>query len=154
MTVFLVRHANAGNRDEWEAPDDIRPLSTKGEKQAARMADVLAGRGIQRILSSPSLRCTQTVQPLARRLDLEIEATGSLAEGVEAGEVVALFRSLTATNAALCTHGDVIPVLLDALAEHDGLVLPEDYPCAKGSAWELEQDDSGRAVAAMYLPAP
>ncbi len=117
------------------------------------MADLLADRGIERIISSPSLRCTQTVQPLADRLSLEIETSDSLAEGVEADEVVALFRSLRSTDTALCTHGDVIPVLLDTLAERDGLVLPEDYPCAKGSAWECEQDDSGRAVTAMYLPA-
>ena len=153
MTVFLVRHANAGNRDEWEQPDEIRPLSKKGRKQAEKMGELLAGRGIERVVSSPSLRCVQTVEPLADRLHVEIETSDDLAEGVRADEVVALFRSVRASNIALCTHGDVIPILLDALVEADGLALPEDYPCEKGSAWELDQDGSGRAVAAMYLPA-
>ena len=153
MKVFLVRHAKAGNRDEWEAPDDIRPLSKKGRKQAEKMADLLADRTIERIISSPSLRCVQTVEPLADRLNLEVETHEWLAEGVRADEVVGLFRSLPPTTTALCTHGDVIPILLDALVERDALALPEDYPGAKGSAWELEQDGSGRAVTAMYLPA-
>ena len=154
MTVFLVRHAKAGNRAEWERPDDTRPLSKKGQRQAEKMADVLAARGIERIISSPSLRCVQSVQPLADRLRLEVETSDALAEGVDADDVIDLFRSLRSTTAALSTHGDVIPILLDALVEQDGLELPEAYPCAKGSAWELEQDGSGRAVAAMYLPAP
>lgn len=154
MTVFLVRHANAGNRSEWEAPDDIRPLSKKGQKQALRMTELLATRGIKRVVSSPSLRCVQTVQPLAERLGLEVETSEALAEGVDADDVVTLFRSMAATNAALCTHGDVIPTLLDALVDRDGLQLPRDYPCVKGSTWELGQDDSGRAVGAEYLPAP
>ncbi len=118
------------------------------------MADLLAGRGIDRVVSSPSLRCVQTVDPLAERLGLEVQTSEALAEGVHADDVVALFRSLATTNVALCTHGDVIPTLLDALVEVDGLKLPRDYPCAKGSTWELEQDDSGRAVGAEYLPAP
>jgi phosphohistidine phosphatase SixA len=154
VTVFLIRHALAGNRDEWDEADDIRPLSKKGQRQAERIADLLACRGIERVVSSPSLRCVQTVRPLADRLNLAVETSESLAEGVDADHVVALFRSVRSTRSALCTHGDVIPTLLDALVVRDGLVLPQDYPCAKGSAWECEQDDSGRAVAAMYLPAP
>jgi broad specificity phosphatase PhoE len=154
VTVFLIRHALAGNRDEWEEADDIRPLSKKGQRQAERIAELLAHRGIERIVSSPSLRCVQSVQPLADRLDLEVETSESLAEGVDADDVVALFRSVRSATTALCTHGDVIPTLLDALVERDGLLLPRDYPCAKGSSWECEQDDWGRAVSAMYLPAP
>lgn len=155
MALFLVRHAHAGDRRKWEGPDHVRPLSEKGRKQADDLVAVLGGAGVTRILSSPSVRCVQTVEPLARRLRLEVEETDALAEGARAEEVVDLARRLVRDDTpVLCTHGDVIPTLLDALAESDRLPLPEGYPCAKGSTWRLEADESSRFVAADYLPAP
>jgi phosphohistidine phosphatase SixA len=154
VTVFLVRHALAGNRDEWEARDEVRPLSTKGWKQAKRLADLLVDRDVTRIVSSPYLRCFQTVEPLAERLGVEVEHSDALAEGVTADEVVDLVRSLAGANAVLSTHGDVVPTLLDTLVRRDGLALPEDYPCEKGATWALDQDDSGQVLRARYLPPP
>jgi 8-oxo-dGTP diphosphatase len=156
VPVYLVRHAKAGDRSKWTGPDDARPLSKKGQEQARRIADLLADPAldISRIVSSPSLRCIQTVMPLAERWQLSIEESDALAEGAQPDEVVGLIRSLEDEVAVLSTHGDVIPTLLDSLAERDGLVLPEDYPCAKGSTWVLETDGDGRFVAADYLPAP
>jgi 8-oxo-dGTP diphosphatase len=165
LALFLVRHAKAGSRREWEGDDDLRPLSKKGRRQAEhlaadladRLADDLADRGVARILSSPSVRCVQTVEPLAARLGLKVETADALGEGSDAPEVVALVRELAPERSAavvLCTHGDVIPTLLDALARLDGLRLPADYPCAKGSTWRLEPDEEGRFKTAEYLPAP
>lgn len=155
MTLFLVRHAKAGDRGKWEGPDDVRPLTAKGRLQAEELVTVLGDAGITRILSSPSVRCVQTVEPLARHLALDVEETDTLAEGARAADVVALARDLAPDGTAvLCTHGDVIPALLDALAATDGLPVPAGYPCAKGSTWRLEADASGRFVTASYLPAP
>ncbi len=154
MDVFLVRHAHAGDRQKWEGPDDVRPLSEKGRRQAEGLVDVLASRGVTRILSSPSKRCIQTVWPLADRLGLEVEETDALAEGVGAREVVALAREVARGGpAVLSNHGDVIPTLLDTLVRTDGLVLPEGYPCAKGSTWRLRAKE-GRFVDAEYIRAP
>ena len=66
VTLVVVRHGSAGDRDEWDDDDRLRPLDKKGRKQAARLVDVLAGSRIERIVSSPYLRCVQTVEPLAR----------------------------------------------------------------------------------------
>lgn len=155
MAVFLVRHAKAGDRHKWEGPDGARPLTENGRRQADELVAQLGDAGVTRVLSSPAVRCVQTVEPLARRLGLEVEESDALAEGAAAEEVVGLARGVARTGTALlCTHGDVIPTLLDALAEADGLPLPDAYPCAKGSTWRLEADGSGRFVAASYLPAP
>src|SRR5205807_1199357 len=83
------------------------------------------------------VRCVQTVQPLADRCGIKVEETEALAEGANPPEVVRLAREAAGEDGAvvLCTHGDVIPTLLDTLALTDGLKLPEDYPCAKGSTW-------------------
>jgi broad specificity phosphatase PhoE len=152
LAVFLVRHARAGDRQKWKGPNHLRPLSKKGRKQAERLAALLATKGIGRIVSSPFERCIQTVLPLADRLRLEVETDDVLAEGAPAEKTLRLVRDIAPDDPALCTHGDVIATLLDALVREDGLKLPQPYPYAKGSTWVLETDASGRFVAAKYLP--
>ena len=64
MTVVLLRHASAGHRERWEGDDRLRPLDKKGRRQADALCAILRERGISRVLSSPYVRCTQTVAPL------------------------------------------------------------------------------------------
>ena len=154
MAVYLIRHGHAGDRKQWTGPDADRPLSKKGRRQAEALVELLAGRGVGRIVSSPFLRCVQTVEPLAARLGLPVETDDALAEGATAEDVEALVRKLAAEKPALCTHGDVIPTLLDALASDDGLTLPDGYPCAKGSVWVLKEGADHTFSSAHYLPAP
>ncbi len=66
MDLILWRHAEAAERG---APDDLsRPLTPKGERQAARMAEWLNQRLAHstRVLVSPALRCQQTAKALGR----------------------------------------------------------------------------------------
>lgn len=152
--MLLVRHAKAGDRDAWEGPDHLRPLSRKGAAQAARLAEDLGGQGVTRVVSSPYLRCVQTVEPLAERLGLGVEESDALAEGASVDQIAGLLQALRHETAVLCTHGDVIPTLLHLLVRRDGLRLPPGFPCAKGSTWVLRPDGDGRLVEAEYLPAP
>ncbi len=157
MPVFLVRHAKAGDRAQWDGPDHLRPLSKAGRRQAKALAGTLAGRGAGRIVSSPSRRCVQSVEPVAGRLGLPVETHDALVEGASEEDVVGLARKLAAEDPVLCTHGDVIPTLLEALAGRDGLRLPGRYRCAKGSVWVLEYEDGDagcRFTAATYIAAP
>jgi len=153
LSVYLVRHAKAGQRGKWDGPDELRPLSRRGWRQADELVALLADKGVGRVLSSPFRRCVQTVEPLAATLDLRIEHEPALAEGADDGQTVALVRTVADTSAVLCTHGDLVPVVLDALARDDGVALPPDYPYEKGSTWELEHDGT-RFVAARYLQPP
>ena len=88
MAVLLVRHAEAGDRHHWDGPDEQRPLSQEGRAQAEALPETLAEFGVARVLSSPYLRCTQTVEPLAAALRLPVEPSDDLAEG--AGSVALL----------------------------------------------------------------
>jgi len=153
MAWLLVRHARAGSRKGWEGPDVERPLSKKGRRQADGLVEVLEPYGVKRILSSPYIRCSQTVEPLAEALGLEIEVRSELAEGAPVHEAVGLVRQHAGTTAAFSTHGDIVPAVLEALAEQDGFELPPDYDYAKGSVWALEEVD-GKVVSARYLRAP
>jgi 8-oxo-dGTP diphosphatase len=153
MALFLVRHGHAGRRDEWDEPDRIRPLSPRGRRQAAGLVDLLSDRGVARVLSSPYLRCAETVEPLATELGLVVEESPELAEDTPTVDAVALLRRLGGAAVVACSHGDVIPEVLDVFAAEDGLDLPAGYPYAKGSTWELETE-GGRFVRARYLPPP
>lgn len=137
MPLLLIRHAHAGSRKEWKGEDTLRPLSERGQRQARRLVRSVEGCGVQRILSSPYARCHDTVVPLARELGLKIEDTDALAEG-HGPEALTLVRTLANEKVALCTHGDVIPDVLVALADEDRLDLGPRPRQAKGSVWILE----------------
>ncbi len=151
MALYLVRHAKAGSRRDWDGPDEARPLSRKGRRQAEGLVHVLADRPVQRVLSSPYVRCVQTVEPLAEKLGVPVEEADALAEGAAPGDAVDLLRALASSTAVLCTHGDLIPPVLDTLAATEGLLLPPGYPFAKGSTWELDVVGD-RWLSARYLP--
>lgn len=150
MPLYLVRHAHAGRRDAWVGPDGHRPLSEKGRRRADELAEQLAGLGIARILSSPLVRCVETVDPLAERLGLPVEHSEALREGAALAAGIALVEELAAsgTVAALCSHGDVIPELLAGLARR-GARLDPDGAVPKGSVWVLHVRD-GEVVEAAY----
>ena len=148
--LHLVRHADAGNRGVRVGDDFERPLDDHGQVQAEAIAVTLAERPVRRILSSPYVRCVDTVAPLGRTLGLPVEASEELAEGSHVAEALELLGSLAAAegDSVLCSHGDVIPGVLRVLAQH-GLDIGDLGRCKKGSIWELEVSD-GRIVAAAY----
>jgi 8-oxo-dGTP diphosphatase len=151
VTVYLVRHARAGSRGRWEGDDALRPLSKPGRAQAAGIADELAEAPIDLILSSPYTRCIETVTPLARRLDVDVETADALAEGTRLQHALRLFEKVQDRDVVLCTHGDVMQELLDHFGRH-GVKL-RDHRMEKGSIWvfETEGDTVRRA---RYVPPP
>ena len=151
MTLWLVRHAKARSRRDWPGADTDRPLDASGLVTAEMLAERLCGEPISQVLSSPAVRCQQTVAPLAHRLAILIELHEALAEGAAATGAYNLVRQLAGvdTNVVLCSHGDVIPTLLDDLAR-DGVQLGQQRGCAKGSIWQLDIE-AGTVVGAHYI---
>ena len=84
MDLILWRHAEAV--DEAEGLVDMdRPLTTRGDKQAARVGAWLDRQLPEgaRILSSPAVRCEQTVMALGRKYKVRKElAPGSQVAGM------------------------------------------------------------------------
>jgi phosphohistidine phosphatase SixA len=117
MSVILLRHASAGDRNDWHGDDRLRPLDKRGRKQAERLRDVLLARDVKRVLSSPYVRCTQTVAPLG----LDIEPDDRLAEGASPEGTLELLAALD--GAVACTHGDVIEALLGRSLRKGGAVV-------------------------------
>lgn len=106
MSLLLHRHAQAGDRDEWEGDDRVRPIDKRGRKQAEALVDVLAGFAIDRVVSSPYLRCIESVEPLAEARGLEIELDERLAAH-RLDDVPEVLEELEGEHAVVCTHGEL-----------------------------------------------
>jgi phosphohistidine phosphatase len=82
MDVYLIRHAEAIERDPTDMPDEERPLSDAGRAHAQRLATALPARGahIQRLFVSPLVRTRQTAEPLVAGWGLPGDAVVEAAE--------------------------------------------------------------------------
>jgi 8-oxo-dGTP pyrophosphatase MutT (NUDIX family)/phosphohistidine phosphatase SixA len=146
--AVLVRHAKAGDRDRWSEDDRLRPLSRKGRLQAEALVGMLADAPVDRVLSSPAVRCVQTVRPLALERSVPIEEHDALAEGASVRDALALVRGIGGAVVA-CSHGDVIPALVMALSDR-GIEIQDPPAWKKGSVWMLERE-AGLFTAVRYL---
>ncbi|WP_027927926.1 NUDIX hydrolase [Amycolatopsis benzoatilytica] len=168
-TVLLVRHAKAGKREDWTGDDDLRPLSEAGQRQAAALRDLLPLFGPDRVFSAPRLRCVQTVGAIADALRTEVQHEPLLSEeGYWPDPALGIHRLLDIVAAGgtplISSQGGVIPDLVSALADRDGVDLPAArdgvVPSKKGSVWVLSfqsrtDDPAGPVlVGADYYPSP
>jgi broad specificity phosphatase PhoE len=149
---YFVRHAKAGNPEKWDGDDDVRPLSKNGAAQAEALVALLAPYRIVAVLSSPSLRCVQTVEPLARARRLAVQKTPSLAVGAGLKGALRFIEDPNLGDAVLCTHGDVVQELVEDLIKRR-IVKPSQGGLEKGSTWIVEVENRS-PVRARYIPPP
>ena len=108
--IYVVRHADAGARTD--SPDDhLRPLSSTGRAHAQILADRPQFASVGDIVSSPYVRCVQTVEPLAARHRRPVSISNALAEGAPIEAMLRLLRRLPDGSVA-CTHGDMLQELV------------------------------------------
>jgi 8-oxo-(d)GTP phosphatase len=159
--LLVVRHAKAGSRDSWDGDDGLRPLSTAGRKQAQQIAELLPLYGPDRVVSSPQVRCRDTVAPLADALGLEVAPEPQLSEGSYEDDPDATLKRVRELAAqpgvtVLCSQGGVIPDVVAALTREAAAPVDvdvDDVPSKKGSIWVLGLRD-GALVSADYLHRP
>jgi 8-oxo-dGTP diphosphatase len=154
MKLYVVRHAHAGSRSSWDGPDEARPLSTKGHRQASAIADSLAAIRATGLVSSPFRRCTQTLDPLAATLGLGVDEDPRLAEGAGGEDALALADELRKEHevAVVCSHGDVVPEMLRILKATTAR-FKDPFVWPKGSTWVVTHDGD-RWAKARYIPPP
>lgn len=141
MRIVVVRHGQAEAKKGRRETDADRPLVARGRRQADRLAKVI-GRGKPiRVISSPALRCVQTVQPFSEKRHLTVELSEKLSKdaGLAAAELCRHLLSSEADDSTvvLCTHREVLVVLLPQLSREFGHKLGHRPPGAKGGAWVL-----------------
>ena len=153
MTVYMVRHAKAGDRESWRDDDRLRPLSGRGHLQARMLLPLLEDATFDRILSSPYVRCMETVVPIAGDRGMAVEPVAELTEAAPLDGAIALVHKHAESGALLCMHGDLLPMTLDHYAAA-GVDMPAERESPKGCIWTLETDNTGEVVRARYTPPP
>jgi 8-oxo-dGTP diphosphatase len=153
VTIFVVRHAKAGKRESWDGDDVLRPLTSAGRQQADAIAARLTGEDIRSLWSSPYVRCVDTLAPLGRAIGLDVIAEQRLTEGTPFEAILELLRDV-GDGAVLCSHGDVITDLIEALARRGTeLLTPPDW--RKATIWVLDTPaDDGAVATATVEPPP
>ncbi len=150
MDLIFWRHAEA---DDWtEGCDDMaRSLTSRGEKQAKRMAGWLDRQLPEgtRIVCSPARRCEQTVLALSRKYKLRNElAPGTTAEALLAAAGWPNGRSVVLVVGHQPSLGQAISLLLG--------LKQDSCPVRKGAVWWIrtrERDgDVQTVVVAVQSP--
>ncbi len=122
--LLIVRHAKAMLRSNWSKRDQARPLDERGRRQSTLLMPLLEAYGVQRLVSSTSVRCVKTLQPYAKAHRLEVEGWTTLSEEQAIQDpravttVMERFSKQTAqsgTPLAVCGHRPVLPTMLEAV---------------------------------------
>ena len=154
VPVYLIRHAKATDPAEWAGNDELRPLTAEGRRQAAGLITLFGDAALTALISSPHLRCVQTLEPLSEAWRMPVATSNALAEGANVGDATELMLSAAAAGpAALCTHGDVMMNVVHELLDSGVRLRGDQTEFKKGSTWVLKARD-GAFVSARYLPPP
>jgi 8-oxo-dGTP pyrophosphatase MutT (NUDIX family)/phosphohistidine phosphatase SixA len=167
VPLILLRHASAGQKKNWPTDDESRPLDARGEVDALALAGLLpCFAPSARIISSPALRCTESVRLYAASFGgtVDTEAAlalsgrfGELSSGTNGGDALAdLVRDLVAAGrpAVLCLHRENLPKALAAACTALGAPAPPepDPPLPKGGFWVVHMADRELAGLERYVP--
>jgi phosphohistidine phosphatase len=109
MQLWLVRHAVAADRDEFDGPDAERPLTEKGRRRFRVFCSWLAEQVPlpQTILTSPLVRAAGTASLLAKAAGLkraDITSTQLLSPGVDLDALLQFIRDQSTDFTALVGH--------------------------------------------------
>jgi len=117
VKLLLVRHAKAEKRREWDGPDALRPLTARGLQQAEELFLRLGEEPPARLITSPYLRCRQTVAPLAEGLGLQPELQSSLAKGERPDKALAQLLESEPGTLLCCGHAEQLEEIQELARE-------------------------------------
>ncbi|WP_237234410.1 NUDIX hydrolase [Rothia nasisuis] len=147
--VIVVRHAKAKPRASWAGAEGERSLAATGKRQALAVGRLLEAWAPERIISSPWVRCMQTVYPYSKAFGVSIKEKRALTEAHHARSpkqtrkvVESLFEKRD-KSVVLCTHRPVLPTVLEVFGGQLGKRLrphlPTSDPYLKpGEMWVLQ----------------
>ncbi|OGB55002.1 MAG: phosphohistidine phosphatase SixA [Burkholderiales bacterium RIFOXYC12_FULL_60_6] len=146
MDLILWRHAEA---QEWThgCDDMARRLTSRGEKQAKRMAGWLDRQLPEntRILVSPTVRTEQTANALGRKFKIRPE----LAPDSTVAQLLELVQWSQGKGTVLVIGHQ--PTLGQTIAELIGLQASE-FPVKKGAVWWLHKRQQETLVLTVQSP--
>lgn len=122
--ILLVRHAKAEARKQWDGTDENRPITPRGASCAYALDRELACYTPMRLMTSPWMRCQQTMQMLSWQTGLNTQMLDALTEDAFAAAPddswnafqEQIMRTLAdQQTTAICTHRPVIGGLFEKL---------------------------------------
>lgn len=125
FAIIALRHAKAVPGEAWDGPDASRPLLQRGTDNAESIAQGLAAYQPERIITSTAARCVATVAPVGLITGLPVKQNEALSQDAYEAGVSKLPRLLAKRVARkqtviLCSHGPVLPDIIDEVAELTG----------------------------------
>ncbi len=135
IELHFLRHADAGNPMAWVGPDEDRPLSAKGQKQADRLGAFLAGIGFKPvvIITSPKARAAQTAEAVARHLDLPVTTDDRLGHALDIETLERILSDAGAPSRAVVVGHD--PDFSELVADLTGA---GEVPMRKGALARID----------------
>jgi len=135
VSLIIARHAKATSRKQWRKADQDRPLTKRGKDQVARLTGLLAVWSPTQVVTSPALRCRDTIAQYAAATATTVEVEHLLSEEGHAEDPAAVKRfvlerrggaqreaqvgaetgSRRSTGTVLCTHRPILPTIADTL---------------------------------------
>jgi phosphohistidine phosphatase len=151
-TLFLLRHAHAGDPERWSGDDADRPLSDKGRRQAERVGRLLAAgdEPPDLVVTSPKVRADETARIVAEALGVPVIVDRRLVGPLYAEEVQDILAAAgPAERPCLVGHD---PDFSSLLGELLGVAV---VPMRKGALARVDfegQVRSGRGVLRYLVP--
>ena len=151
IALHLLRHADAGDPAQWTGPDDLRPISPKGRRQAERLGRHLAALecGVDLVVTSPRLRAVETARRVAAHLRVPVTEEGRLAGPLDPTVLEAILSDARHPRSPLLVgHDPDFSALLTSLTGVNGGL-------SKGALARLDLDEpveAGTARLVFLLP--
>lgn len=121
--VIVLRHGKAMPRDVWGKNELTRPLLPVGKRQAEALAGLLDAWSPKKVHVSPWTRCKATVEPYAKRRELELQLSEELTEAASQKHPDKTLKRVhriiqNGNSAVICSHRPAIPVILQEIAKY------------------------------------
>ena len=150
-TLYLLRHAHAGDPERWSGDDALRPLSEKGRRQSERVGRLLAAmdESPDVVVTSPRVRAEETARIVAEVLGVPLIVDRRLAGALYAEEAEDISTDAGGERPCLVGHD---PDFSSLLGELLGVAV---VPMRKGALARVDFDGrirSGRGVLRHLVP--
>ncbi|HCA73726.1 NUDIX hydrolase [Bifidobacterium sp. UBA6881] len=158
QNLMIVRHAKAEARKSWTGTDANRPITPKGAAAAFALNRELACYNPTRLVTSPWLRCRETLQVLSWQTERPMEHADALTEDEFAEHPTIAWLTFLdqikqtldkRETTAICMHRPVIGGIYDHLR---GLCARK--PLAKQLIAKSPYMPTGTAVALFIIDTP
>ena len=152
--LLVVRHALAVPGSAWNGDDRKRPLSPAGRLQVPLITETLAAYGVSTLSTSPSTRCVQTLAGYAKRTGIDLHTRNAISEegfakrGAKRVHRVVEEVLATGNPTAVCSHGPVLPTILEALL---GRIAPTEDRITGTDAALAEAADLGIEKGEVFI---